>query len=111
MKYRTTQKAIKAGFNKVIKVGYCDLQSLLNCETEKAYTAGVYGWNADIYDFGNVAICTGYRPFGNVSTDYNTTSKYEKLAEEIIRNIYSWEERKNALRALIENFIEEVITK
>ena len=111
MKYRTTQKAIKAGFHKVIKVGYCDLQSLLNCETEKAYTAGVYGWNADIYDFGNVAICTGYRPFGNVSTDYNTTSKYEKLAEEIIKNIYSWEERKNALHALIENFIEEVINK
>ncbi len=111
MKYRTTQKAINNGFHKIIKVGYCDLQSLLNCETEKAYTAGVYGWNADIYDFGNVAICTGYRPFGNVSTDYNTTSKYEKLAEEIIRNIYSWEERKNALRALIDNFIEEVITK
>lgn len=108
MKYRTTKKAINNGFHKIIKVGYCDLQNLLNCETEKAYTAGVYGWNADIYDFGNVAICTGYRPFGNVSTDYNTTSKYEKLAEEIIRNIYSWEERKNALRALIENFIEEV---
>ena len=111
MKYRTTAKAVRNGYGTVYSIGYCDMQALLRYSEPVAYTCGVYGWNADIYDFGNVAICTGYRPFGNVSTDYNTTSKYEKLAEEIIRNIYSWEERKNALRALIENFIEEVITK
>lgn len=111
MKYRTTQKAINNGFHKIIKVGYCDLQSLLNCETEKAYTAGVYGWNADIYDFGNIAICTGYRPFGNIRPDYETVKKYDNMAREIIGNIFSWDERKAALRSLIDNFIEEVITK
>ena len=111
MKYRTTQKAIKNGFSKIISVGYCNLQHLLNCETETAYTTRREGWAADIYDFGNVAIVTGYAPFGNIRPDYETVKKYDNMDREIIGNIFSWEERKNALRALIENFIEEVITK
>ena len=111
MKYRTTKKDIKSGFSKVISVSYCSLQHLLNCETEAAYTAGVYGWNADIYDFGNVAIVTGYNPFGNIRPDYETVKKYDNMACEIIGNIFSWDERKAALRSLIDNFIEEVTTK
>ena len=102
MKYRTTQKAVKSGFNKVICVGYCNLQHLLGCETETAYTARREGWAANIYDFGSVAIVTGYAPFGNVCPDYDTQ------AREICSTVYNWEERKNALRALIDEFIEEV---
>lgn len=52
MKFRTTKKAIMANYGNVIKVDYCDLQNLLKYESPIAYTAGVYGWNADIYDFG-----------------------------------------------------------
>ena len=111
MKYRTTQKAIKNGFYKVISIGYCDLQHLLNCETEAAYTTRREGWAADIYDFGNVAIVTGYNPFGNIRPDYETVKKYDNMACEIIGNIFSWDERKAALRSLIDNFIEEVTTK
>ena len=111
MKYRTTQKAIKNGFYKVISIGYCNLQHLLNCEIETAYTTRREGWAADIYDFGNVAIVTGYAPFGNIRPDYETVKKYDNMAREIIGNIFSWDERKAALRSLIDNFIEEVITK
>jgi len=108
MKYRTTQKAVKSGFNKVICVGYCNLQHLLGCETETAYTARREGWAADIYDFGSVAIVTGYAPFGNVRPDYDTQRRYDDKAREICSTVFNWDERKNALRALIDQFIEEV---
>lgn len=110
MKYRTTKKDINSSFNKIICVNYGKLANLLTYEHETAYTAGVYGWNADLYEFGPVAVVTGYRPFGNIKPDYETTKKYENMAREIIKNI-PWNDQKNALHALIENFIEEVITK
>ena len=58
-----------------------------------AYTAGVYGWNADIYPItSGVAICTGYRPFGNVKPDRETVSRYEKRAREMRRDLWNTEE-------------------
>lgn len=64
---KTTKKAVEANFIKIIRVGYCDLQTLLGSARRHGYTSGVYGWNADIYDVGGgVAIVTGYRPFGKV---------------------------------------------
>lgn len=76
MKERTTMKHIKQNYEKIIKVGYCGLQNFLKHETPKYYTAGVYGWNADIYVFGDIALVTGYRPFGNI-----------KIGSEIIERI------------------------
>ena len=64
MKFKTTRKAIKQGYENVIQVPYCGLQNLLRCESPIAYTTRAEGWGADIYDFGNTAIVTGYAPFG-----------------------------------------------
>ena len=61
MKYKTTKKATQNNYNKVIKAFYAELHYLLKITEPVAYTSGVYGWNADIYDFGNTAIVTGYR--------------------------------------------------
>lgn len=64
MKFKTTQKAIRANYNKIICVPYCGLQTLLNYENPVAYTIRHEGWAADIYDMGGgVAIVTGYAPF------------------------------------------------
>ena len=46
---------------KIYQVGYCQLQQLLSTITPDYYTAGIYGWNNDIYMLGDVAIVTGYR--------------------------------------------------
>lgn len=43
MKFKTTQKAIKANYNTIICVPYCGLQNLLNYESPVAYTARVRG--------------------------------------------------------------------
>lgn len=108
MKNRTTQKEVKNSFNRIICVGYCNLQYLLSAETPTAYTARREGWAADVYGFGSVAIVTGYAPFGNVKPDYNTQKQYDNKASEICGKVYDWEERKTALRTLIDQFIEEV---
>ncbi len=65
-KQRTTIKYIKQSFKKIIEVGYCKLQFFLKNQKPEYYTAGVYGWNADVYIFKGIALVTGYRPFGNI---------------------------------------------
>lgn len=79
-KYRTTAKAIrdamKAG-TPTVALGYCELQRLLGCADPEAYTAGVYGWNFDVYRLGGLTICTGYR--GMIGAGVDTTAA-EKAA-------------------------------
>ena len=52
MKFKTTQKAIKANYNTIICVPYCGLQNLLNYESPVAYTERREGWAADILRYG-----------------------------------------------------------
>ena len=109
MKFRTTQKEIKANFDKIISVPYCSLQNLLFWESPVAYTARREGWVADIYDMGGgVAIVTGYAPFGNIRPSYELRERYEKQAESI-RYSYTlpWEEHREKLRQLANEFIKE----
>ena len=113
MKFKTTQKAIRANYNKIICVPYCGLQNLLNYESPVAYTVRREGWGADIYDMGGgVAIVTGYAPFGNIRPSYELRERYETQAEKI-RYDYSvsYEEQKNNMRQLQLAFIMEVTTK
>lgn len=88
MKYKTTRKAIVNGSVNVKCAGYCDLQALLRNHEPTAYTAGVYGWNFDIYEVYGVTICTGYR--GMPGARLEQISEYEKKAA----NIWSWEDRR-----------------
>lgn len=68
MKAKRTMRDIKSQYQTIIQVGYCDAQNLLCTDDPAAYTAGVYGWNADIYPItSGVAICTGYAPLGTSS--------------------------------------------
>ena len=108
MKFKTTQKAIKSGYNNIICVSYCALQRLLACESEIAYTTRPEGWGADIYQFGNTAIVTGYAPFGNIRPGYEINQRYEQQAEKATEGIYNWQEKKAILTELIKEYIQEV---
>ena len=81
---QTTQRETTRRNALCIRVGYCDLYHTLHeCTDGKdAYTAGVYGWNADIYEFGNFAIVTGYRPFGKDILSYKFCKRWEKKAQK-----------------------------
>lgn len=110
MKFKTTQKAVKAGYSTIICVSYCSLQYLLNYESPVAYTQRREGWAADIYDMGGgVAIVTGYAPFGNIRPTYEQVKAVEEQAEKI-RCDYSlpWKQQQKRLKRLIKEFIKEV---
>ena len=111
MKFKTTQKAVKEGYRNIIRIGYCDLQYLLYCKNPVAYTCGVYGWNADIYEVGRgSAICTGYRTFGDIRPDYELIREYNKRAEAIVRGLsYNPIKAKYEINKLLNEFIEKVL--
>lgn len=110
MKFKATIRDIREGYYWKITIGYCDAQYLLMYESPKAYTCGVYGWNFDMYEVDNVAICTGYRgmPKG-VDYDYDVLKEYEHKAEHIYhdRDI-PYEEREIKIKALLKEFVNKV---
>lgn len=113
MKFKTTQKEIRANFSEIMRVPYCALQNLLNYEKPVAYTVRREGWAADIYDMGGgVAIVTGYAPFGNIRPHHEILALYDKKAERI-RCSFSldWDERREGLRKLQREFIDYVTGK
>ncbi|QRG86054.1 hypothetical protein [Bulleidia sp. zg-1006] len=103
MKLKTTKKEIEKNYGKIIKVGYCRLQSLLNYKNPIAYTCGREGWHADIYDINGIAIVMGYKPFGNITPDYDTCRKYEVKAEK-----YLYSGLASSVEMLLDEFIQEV---
>ena len=108
MKNRTTIKECRNLYN-CYAVGYCAMQNLLHYETPTAYTAGVYGWNFDIYEFDNFAITTGYRGMIGKRIDYTLLRKYEKKAEAIIYDYTSgltYNQKRARVRRLLKNLME-----
>lgn len=104
------RKQIKGMYKNIITVGYCELSELLAYSKKIGYTAGVYGWNADIFQLDwNTAIVTGYRPFGNIDPDRTITKKYNEEARRIKKQNLSYEQIKSKLDELIEDFKNEVI--
>lgn len=79
MKVKVTKKQIKNNYANIVCVGYCGLSQILRYFTPNYYTCGVYGWNADVYDFGSFAICTGYRPFGNIDLTFEEEEHLNKM--------------------------------
>lgn len=78
MRYKTTDKDLKHAFN-LVSAGYCDLQRALNYVSPKAYTSSkMYGWRADVYEFDDFTIVTGYATPGHaVSIPYDLCKKIE----------------------------------
>lgn len=104
MKIRTTKKEITSNYDKIINIPYCHAQFILRGIDPIAYTAGAYGWNADIYEITpEIAIVTRYRPFGNYRSDAATVASFEKRARET-----SDPEEIAAIRA---EFINQIINK
>ena len=108
MKTQTTNKQIRNNYKTIIKVGYCNLQRLLMREQVRYYTAGVNGWNSDIYIIENVAISTGYNPIGSIKPSYEVLCKYEEKAKQITNKYMDYEKQKKMLYKLIIKFIDEV---
>lgn len=110
MKTKITEKQLKNSYKNIISVNYCGLQYLLNRINANYYTAGVYGWNSDVYVIdNNTVITTGYRPIGNIKPEYTIIDKYNKAAEKIIKK-YNYDQQQKKLASLLNDFIKEVLT-
>ena len=97
MKTQIIKKELLANVD-VYSVRYCALQTAFAvAEMEPIYyTAGVYGWNADVYILKGGAIVTGYRPFGK-ELDCDKVNEVEKYAKEIAQSGMSGEEKKSLM--------------
>ena len=86
MKTKITRNQLFNANIPVIKLGYCDAQTLLRGHDAIYYNSGVYGWNYDVYLITCadelVFICTGYNPIGNIKPDYELTREYELKAQK-----------------------------
>ena len=99
-KIETTKKSVLSSYT-CISIGYCELETLLKYESPVAFTCSkTYGWRADVYVFGNVAIVTGYAPFGK-HIIYDVVQKYEDKSYTI--------NNKEDMRKLIDRFIKEAL--
>lgn len=107
MKRRATRNLITKAYEYTISIGYCDAQNLLNTLESSFYTAGKYGWSADVYSLGNTAIVTGYRPFGNIKPSYDMIKKYDDKAREVLSNSTSREKANEQIYNLLCEFIHE----
>lgn len=110
MKVKTTQKAIKNRFKKIVSVGYADLQHLLSYESPIYYTIRREGWASDIYIFDDIAISTGYAPFGNIKVKYDILKKYDSTAQKIVESwSMKYDTKVKKVNKLLEKFLKEEI--
>lgn len=89
-----------------LSLGYCEYQDIFRYLDANAYTCGLYGWNADVYEVGgNFAIVTGYRPFGKVRLRIRNDALKEiaDLAEEYTRSSMGQEEFKGKIKDVLRN--------
>lgn len=83
IKARVSRKEVLEYYQYVISVPLPST-SFLKVFQPAYYTAGKYGWNADIYSFDSTAIVVGYRPFGK-PVSYDEMAYWEKEAEIILK--------------------------
>lgn len=62
--------------NKPIIAAGADALNIIKKYSPVFYTAGVYGWNADIYIFNDFILAAGYRPPTGSTVPYKIIEKY-----------------------------------
>ena len=104
MKLRATKKEMREGYDKVLRIGYCNAQNLLWGEEPFAYSAGRYGWCCDYYDINGVLISTGYAPIESkgMKSDYKRIREYE---------VEDFTVRRQKTRELLEDMLDELRIK
>lgn len=113
MKLRATKKEMREGYDKVLRIGYCNAQNLLWGEEPFAYSADRYGWCCDYYDIGGVLISTGYSPLESkgMKSDYKRIREYEARAERLRYEIEDFTVRRQKTRELLEDMLDELRIK
>nr|DAI69015.1 MAG TPA: hypothetical protein [Bacteriophage sp.] len=111
MSMRVYKKHVRAAYPIVAYCGYCDLQYTLYFTPKFGHTERAEGWGCDVYGIApDIALTTGYDPFGNRRLPLAFTERYEEKAKQILaENTYSYI-AKGKLKALINELAAEIRT-
>lgn len=104
MSMRLYKKHVRAEYPIVAYCGYCDLQYTLYFAPKIGHTERAEGWGCNIYELApDIALTTGYDPFGNRRLPLALTERYEEKAKQILReNNYSYIAKEESERLLTE---------
>lgn len=104
MSMRAYKKHVRAEYPIVAYCGYCDLQYTLYFAPKIGHTERAEGWGCNIYELApDIALTTGYDPFGNRRLPLALTERYEEKAKQILReNNYSYIAKEELERLLTE---------
>ncbi|MBU5669637.1 hypothetical protein KQI68_07260 [Peptoniphilus sp. MSJ-1] len=109
MKQKATRRDINNRYDKVIRAGYCEFQTLLRGLDPVYYNNGIYGWNWDCYELDwDIALVTGYR--NQTGKRIKGLEAFEERAKEIneMCKFTDWDKKKRELEALLKEFIEYI---
>lgn len=104
MSMRLYKKHVRAEYSIVAYCGYCDLQYTLYFAPKIGHTERAEGWGCNIYELApDIALTTGYDPFGTRRLPLALTKRYEEKAKQILReNNYSYIAKEELERLLTE---------
>jgi hypothetical protein len=112
-KIHVTKKQMRDNYY-ILGVSYCKLQFLLNYTSPVAYSTGAHGWACDYYNVDGVLISTGYAPLSskNCKSNYEMIKQYDDNAQKIVYDHkLEYEDKKNKVTALLNEFIKEALTQ
>ena len=107
MKYKITCKQVQQNYEIIVSSDF--LQHLLLHFSPVAYNAGA-SWNFDLYDFDDVAICTGYRNIPSNYENFKLEKKYDLMAVKYNDNNVDFDFKKDkaAYNKIMDGFLNEV---
>lgn len=111
MSMRVYKKHVRAEYPIVAYCNYCNLQYALYFTPKIGHTKRAEGWGCNIYKLApDIALTTGYAPFGNRRLPLAITERYEKKAKQILEeNSYNYT-AKEKLEALLNELAAEIRT-
>lgn len=109
-KYKVTRKSMKASYEKIISISYCNLQYLLRFQEPFAYSTRAEGWACDYYDVDGILISTGYAPIDSKQTKstYDICKRYDEAARKILCEYSVYDNQKEKVNNLLMEYIKEV---
>lgn len=111
MSMRVYKKHVRAKYPIVAYCGYCNLQYALYFTPKIGHTERAEGWGCDIYELApDIALTTGYAPFGNRRLPLAITERYEKKAKQILEENSCNYTAKEKLEVLLNELVAEIRT-
>lgn len=103
MSAQVTRKFVVNSCSNIKKCGYGDLAYLLRYQNPTYFTAGVYGWNFDVYLLPCLTLCTGYR--GIPGERLEGIKEYEDKARKIYEDFsLNYEQKVATIATLLDEF-------